>query len=104
MIPAPVFLLTIISGLAMSQGVWAADAAQGGVLAKRWCAACHVVAADQQLAGVQAPPFSVIGKSANLDSSKLALFLLSPHPKMPDMSLYRAEAADLAAYIQSQGK
>ena len=34
----------------------------------------------------------------------LALFLLSPHPKMPDMNLSRNEAADLAAYIKSQGK
>jgi hypothetical protein len=25
--------------------------------------------------------------------------LLDPHPKMPDMALSRAEAADLAAYI-----
>jgi hypothetical protein len=35
----------------------------------------------------------------NLDASKIALFLLNPHPKMPDMSLTRDEAADLAAYI-----
>jgi hypothetical protein len=31
----------------------------------------------------------------------LAFFLLDPHPKMPDMALTRAEAADLAAYISS---
>jgi len=29
---------------------------------------------------------------------------MSPHPKMPNMSLTRSETADLAAYIQSQGK
>jgi hypothetical protein len=33
------------------------------------------------------------------DAAKVALFLLNPHPKMPDMNLSRAEAADLAAYI-----
>jgi hypothetical protein len=27
-----------------------------------------------------------------------ALFLLNPHPRMPDMNLSRSEAADLAAY------
>ena len=85
-------------------GARAADAQQGGVLAKRWCATCHVVAADQQRANGQAPPFSAIGKTPGLDPSKLALFLLLPHPKMPDMNLTRAEAADLAAYIESQGK
>jgi hypothetical protein len=38
------------------------------------------------------------------DSAKLALFLLYPHPKMPDMNLSRSEAADLAAYIAAQGR
>jgi hypothetical protein len=37
------------------------------------------------------------------DAAKLALYLLTPHPKMPDMSLSRAEAADLAAFIVTQG-
>jgi hypothetical protein len=32
------------------------------------------------------------------------MFLLDPHPKMPDMSLTRTEAGDLAAYIASLGK
>jgi hypothetical protein len=31
----------------------------------------------------------------------IALFLLDPHPKMPDMGLSWTEAADLAAYIAS---
>jgi mono/diheme cytochrome c family protein len=88
----------------LPSGAKAADVRQGEVLAKRWCAACHVVAADQQRANGQAAPFSVIGKTPGLDSSKLALFLLLPHPKMPDMNLTRNEAADLAAYIASQGK
>ena len=35
---------------------------------------------------------------------KLALFLLEPHPKMPNMNLSRNEANDLAAYIALQGK
>ena len=36
-----------------------------------------------------------------MDAPMLALFLLLPHPKMPDMALSRNEAADLAAYIVS---
>lgn len=104
MIRTSATLLSLLVVTGLSHGAAAADAAQGGVLAKRWCAACHVVAADQQNAGGQAPPFSAIGKTADLDVGKLALFLLLPHPKMPDMNLSRAEAADIAAYIQSQGK
>jgi mono/diheme cytochrome c family protein len=97
-------LLSLIFVVALANAAAAADAANGQMLAKRWCAACHVVASDQQSANGQAAPFSVIGKTPDLDSGKLALFLLLPHPKMPDMNLSRSEAADIAAYIATQGK
>jgi mono/diheme cytochrome c family protein len=80
----------------------AADARNGETLAKRWCAACHVVAADQARGNTQAPPFSAIAKQPDFDDAKLALFLLTPHPRMPDMNLSRSEAADLVAYIKMQ--
>jgi mono/diheme cytochrome c family protein len=80
----------------------AADADQGGVMAKRWCATCHVVAADQARGSTQAPSFSEIAKKPGLTAASIALFLLRPHPPMPDMNLSRSEAADLAAYIVSQ--
>jgi len=92
----------MLAGFATAAG--AADAANGQTLAKRWCAACHVVAADQTKGNTQAPPFSAIAATPGLTAASLALFLLTPHPKMPDMNLSRAEAADLAAYIGSQGK
>ena len=37
---------------------------------------------------------------AGLRRNRLANFLLDPHPKMPNMSLTRTEAADIAAYIR----
>jgi len=78
----------------------AADANNGERLAHRWCAACHVVSATQrQTTTDQAPPFATIAKTPGFDAAKVALFLLDPHPKMPDMGLSRAAAADLAAYI-----
>ena len=57
------------------------------------------------LAGEQRP-LSVLEDERVWSSyaAKLALFLLAPHPRMPDMSLSRSEAADLAAYIERQGK
>src|SRR5664279_2887298 len=97
-------LISMVFAGTLATGASAADAANGKILAQRWCAACHVVATDQQSASGQAAPFSAIGKTPDLDPAKLALFLLLPHPKMPDMALSRAEAADLAAYIASQGK
>jgi len=97
-------LLSIIVLAALSSSAVAADAANGGTLAKRWCAACHVVASDQQRGSTEAPPFSAIADKPSFDAGKLALFLLEPHPKMPNMNLSRNEAADLAAYIATQGK
>ena len=88
----------------LAEDVSAADVRQGETLAKRWCATCHVVASDQRHPTGEAPPFSSIGRTPDLDASKLALFLLLPHPHMPAMTLSRLEAADLAAYIVSQGK
>ena len=76
-----------------------ADPAHGEKLARQWCASCHVVASDQKGTVAEAPPFATIARKPDFDPRKLALFLIDPHPKMPDMNLSRAEAADLAAYI-----
>jgi hypothetical protein len=50
------------------------------------------------------PPFAAIAAKPGFDAVKIAVFLLDPHPKMPDISLTRSEAADLAAYIGSLAK
>lgn len=96
--------LPLFAVLVLIQPAAAADAANGEVLARRWCAACHIVAADQQSGNTQAAPFSTIARKPNFDAAQLALFLMVPHPVMPSMTLSRSEAADLAAYIQIQGK
>jgi mono/diheme cytochrome c family protein len=81
-----------------------ANVGRGEEIARRWCASCHVVAADQRQATSEAPPFATIARRPDLDANRLAFFLLEPHPKMPNMSLTRSEAADLAAYITSLAK
>jgi mono/diheme cytochrome c family protein len=86
----------LVSVLECSAGL-AADIKHGEQLAHQWCAACHVVAANQKSPTSEAPPFATVARSPNFDANRLAFFLLDPHPKMPDMSLTRAEAADLAA-------
>ena len=81
---------------------WTADADNGSRLAHRWCEACHIITPTQRLAGSdQAPPFATIANRPGFNAAQIAVFLLDPHPKMPDMSLTRTEAADLAAYIGS---
>jgi len=81
------------------QPVAAADAHNGEQLARRWCEPCHVVASDQREVTGEAPPFASIASRPGFEAARIAMFLLDPHPKMPDMSLTRIEAADLAAYI-----
>ncbi|AMN38505.1 cytochrome c552 [Rhodoplanes sp. Z2-YC6860] len=80
---------------------FAADVKNGETLARRWCSPCHAVSQDQRSPTGEAPPFGSIARTPDLEAGKLALFLLLPHPKMPDMGLSRPAAADLAAYISS---
>jgi len=94
--------LVFAASLAAASSVFAADASNGRRLAHRWCEACHVVTPTQRRAASdQAPPFATIARMPDVDAAKIALFLLEPHPKMPDMGLSRSEAVDLAAYIVS---
>lgn len=88
--------------IALSGEGSAADSANGGRLAQRWCASCHVVAPQQQQASADVPSFSAVARRPEFDAGAVALFLLDPHPKMPNMNLTRREAADLAAYIAAQ--
>jgi mono/diheme cytochrome c family protein len=92
-----VAVLVLLSSPARS-----ADADNGGRLARRWCAACHVVIGSQRQASSEATTFSAMARQPGFDEARLAFFLLDPHPRMPDMSLSRSEAADLAAYIVTQ--
>ena len=78
---------------------WAADPDHGEQMARRWCVSCHVVAPDQRGPTGEAPPFATVAKKPGFEAAKLAFFLLIPHPRMPDMTLSRSEAEDLAAYI-----
>lgn len=88
----------IIGSTAPSLG---ADPLNGKDIAKRWCATCHLIESGQASASDQAPPFTYLAKTPDFDQNRLAFLLLVPHPNMPNMSLNRAEVADLAEYIRS---
>jgi mono/diheme cytochrome c family protein len=93
-------LVVAVAAFCGSQAL-AADAYHGGELAKRWCATCHLVASDQKQASADVPTFASIAARSDFSPEKVAFFLLDPHPKMPNFSLSRSEAADIAAYISS---
>jgi mono/diheme cytochrome c family protein len=92
-------LLIGLGAVIFGSDAWGADAHNGEVLARRWCATCHLVASDQQGPAGEASPFVSMAKLPAFDAHRLAFFLLNPHPRMPDMGLTRREAEDLAAYI-----
>ncbi len=95
----------VVTATALSGPVaLAADADHGADLARRWCASCHLVDANQKRADADAPTFAAIAAKSDFTPEKVAFFLLDPHPKMPNFSLSRYEAADLAAYIGSLRK
>jgi len=82
--------------------IFAADVKNGSRLAERWCASCHIVSSTQVKGTDVTPSFASIAQRADFSTEKLAFFLLEPHPKMPNMSLSRDEAGDIAAYIATQ--
>ena len=82
-----------------STSTLAADAVLGEQLVRRWCAACHVVAADQRQANADAPSFAAVARRRDFNARRLAFLLLSPHPVMPELALRRSEAEDIVAYI-----
>jgi mono/diheme cytochrome c family protein len=84
---------------APAQPALGADAFNGERLAERWCAACHVVASSQRQVNADAPPFEDIAKRQGFSENGSMTFLLNPHATMPDMSLTRIAAGDIAAYV-----
>ena len=95
------FALAATAVLAASNSQ-AADAANGKLIAQRWCAACHVVAPDQTRGSTEVPSFAAVAVKY-AEAKKLATFLASPYPRMPNMALSQPEIADLVAYIMSLG-
>lgn len=97
------YVLILSLAMTCASPAFAADAANGGRIAKRWCAECHVVTPGQASAKADAPTFaSIAARGAAV--VPLDKFLMNPHPKMPDMQLNRTEVADLVAYIGSLKK
>ena len=96
-----ILALLMVAAVVDSAPSIAADVNHGRQVARRWCVSCHLVAASQLQTMTVAPPFATIAGKPDFDVNRLASFLLEPYPRMPTMSLTRAEAADTAAYIGS---
>jgi hypothetical protein len=80
-------LLAILAGVATADTAGAADAYNGGQIARRWCEPCHVVAGDQQGTTGEAPPFASIvsARPASEDAEHVA----HPHRGRRPRGVYR---------------
>lgn len=96
----PIFISFAASAALFVAPAFAGDAQKGAVIAKRWCASCHVVSSDQTTAVADAPSFFDIAKR-RADKKQIGNFLIEPHPPMPDMHLSRKEIDDITSYIRS---
>ena len=75
---------------------------QGRELAQLWCRNCHLI--DREGAGyVQSgvPTFVEIADRTGQTRQGIKLFLVDPHPPMPNLNLSRDEIENLTSYILS---
>jgi len=95
-------LLVLAGGLLIASGpAFSGDAEVGHVLARTWCAHCHIVEANQVQASDVAPPFAQIANDPSKWPLSIAAWLADPHPPMPNLSLTQSEIDDLVAYIET---
>lgn len=75
---------------------------QGHELAKLWCQQCHLV--DPEGTGFAqggAPTFAEVASRPGQTRDNIKLWLVEPHPPMPDLNLSRDEIENLTSYILS---
>jgi mono/diheme cytochrome c family protein len=78
------------------------DIEAGQRIAETWCGSCHIVGPGQQRGtSTGAPTFTEIARMKSTTPLGLQVFLQTPHERMPDLQLTRAEMNDLIAYIMS---
>jgi mono/diheme cytochrome c family protein len=91
-----------VVGLLGSAAAWAGDAETGHQLARRWCAACHLVDAEASTPRTgEARPFPTLANDARWPPKRLRAFLMMPHPPMPPVNLSSFDIDDLVAHILS---
>lgn len=99
------YLLSATLLLFSSVCALAQDLQHGEVLARRWCASCHMVDAGAATGrSDSAPSFPAIAARPATTAQSLKARMTVQHGQMPDLSLTNAEEADLSAYILSLRK
>ena len=84
----------------------AQNRANGELIAKTWCAGCHVIDGASPPFGRSdaIPSFSAVANMSSTTAASLRVFLSTPHARMPDYNLTQREIADVSEYILSLRK
>jgi len=102
--------LLVSAGLAWAGSVGSAEltvresveAQQGRELARLWCKHCHLVEPEGSgYVQSNVPTFAEIANRPDQSAEQIKLFLVDPHPPMPNLNLSRDEIQNLATYILS---
>lgn len=73
----------------------------GKALADKLCVTCHAVEDRTGSAHSDIPSFKAAANRAGQTKEKLANWLMSPHPPMPNPNLTREEIRDIGGYLLS---
>jgi mono/diheme cytochrome c family protein len=92
--------LTLVGGI---DTTLAQNVENGRRISERWCAECHTIG-SRSARHKGAPPFASIAARDIVTSDMLVSFLLLPHASMPNLSLSRNDAQDIAAFIMDMKK
>jgi mono/diheme cytochrome c family protein len=82
---------------------FAQDVEHGQRVSERWCSECHAIQPAPGKAS-QTISFAAIAARQGITADMISSFLLMPHATMPNMSLSRKDAQDIAAFIMEMKK
>jgi mono/diheme cytochrome c family protein len=98
----PLILFALVAPALAQEQDGFPNAARGQALARRWCAACHLV--QLRLTTIDPPTFSAIANDPGKTPDYLRNFFVSPHKDMPPIQLTPPQIEDLIAYLATLRK
>ena len=96
-------LLSLLVAITLASTVALTDAANGEKLARRWCADCHVVASDQRQGSTCRAVFRHRQNTGHRCRQNCAVPVVAASEDAGHEPVAQ-RSADLAAYIEKQGK
>jgi mono/diheme cytochrome c family protein len=79
-----------------------ADIEAGAAYARKVCAGCHAVLANEQISPLpQAPTFQSVADTPGMTETALTVWLQTSHPTMPNIVLEPDDLRNVVAYIRS---